>query len=107
MSAGRGRLALSKNGTFAGPLPWGFMPRFYFHLSNQIGFVPDEEGEEVADLDAAKLRAIENIRSILAGEVAEGRLDMNGSIQIAGANGAVIATVRFAEAVELYLEAGG
>lgn len=96
---------MSKNGTIAGRLASGFMPHFYFHLSNQIGYVPDEEGEDASDLDAAKMRAIENIRSILAGEIAEGRLDMNGSIEIAGADGAVIATVRFAEAVELYLEA--
>lgn len=81
------------------------MPRFYFHLYNQVGYVPDDEGQEAPDLDAARRRAIENIRSILSAEVAEGSLDLRGYIEIADAGGAVVATVRFAEAVELCLEA--
>lgn len=83
------------------------MPHFYFHLYNQVGFVPDEEGEDLPDLTAAKSRAIENIRSILAGEIGEGRLDLRGFIEIAGADGAIVASVRFAEALELYPEEGG
>lgn len=81
------------------------MPRFYFHLHNQIGEVPDEEGEDLPDLAAARARAIENIRSIMAGEIAEGRLDLRGSIDIADSGGAVVATVRFPEAVELHTDA--
>lgn len=82
------------------------MPHFYFHLYNQIGFVPDEEGEDLPDLATAKSRAIENIRSILAGEIGEGRVDLRGRIEIAREDGAIVASVRFAEALELYQEGG-
>ena len=84
------------------------MPRYYFHLWNGIGSVPDEEGEEIHDLLAARFRAIENIRSILKGDIDEGLIDLTGHIDIADEAGAVLERVHFAQAVVLRLpEQGG
>jgi len=34
------------------------MPRFYFHVCNGNGFTEDEEGQELADVEAARARAV-------------------------------------------------
>lgn len=77
------------------------MRRFYFHLDNRIGHLRDEEGQELADLAAARWAAIINIRSLLKADIDEGLLDFHGQIEIADELGAVLAVVRFSEAVEL------
>jgi hypothetical protein len=43
--------------------------RFFLHVQNGIGFVPDKEGVCLCGLDAARAQAIVSIRSILAEEV--------------------------------------
>ena len=77
------------------------MHRFYFHLDNRIGLLRDEEGQELADLSAAKASAVSNIRSILKSDIDEGLIDLRGKIEIADERGTVLEVVRFAEAVEL------
>ena len=48
------------------------MPRFYFHLRNDLS-VDDEEGVELPDLAAARDHAIYNARSIAAENAHAGR----------------------------------
>jgi len=77
------------------------MRRFFFHIHNGIGFVPDKEGVVLAHLDAARDQAIASIRSILAEEImASGLIDLGGWIDIVDQDGTVTA-VRFGEAVEV------
>lgn len=80
------------------------MPRYYFHIRDGIGDARDEEGLEVADADAARAKAVEGIRSILAEDVKEGLLDLRGGVDIADEAGAVVLSVAFADAVELRLD---
>ena len=80
--------------------------RYYFHLENGFGIARDEEGQEMADLAAAKAFAIDSIRSILKGDLVAGVIDLRGKIEIADGQGAVLAVVRFPEAVEVR-ESGG
>jgi hypothetical protein len=82
------------------------MPRFYLHVHNRIGSARDEEGADFPDLDTARVRAIEGIRSILSDEARQGMIDFRGRIEIAAATGDVIETVSFIEAFELHLEDG-
>lgn len=77
------------------------MARFYLHVINRLGSAPDEEGTELPDARAAEARAIEGIRSILADEAKTGRLDLDGRIEIADENGAIVRTVPFEEAFEI------
>ena len=75
------------------------MPRFYFHLHNSVD-VADEEGVELPDLEAARAHAVKLVRYEF-GEAAkaEGRIVLSHRIDIEDESGAVLATVRFAEAV--------
>jgi hypothetical protein len=40
------------------------VPRFYFHLFNDVD-VPDEEGIELPDLDAARAAAVQQARGMI------------------------------------------
>jgi hypothetical protein len=82
------------------------MPRFFFHLHNRIGAVPDEEGQELPGLEAATSVAVQNIRSILAEDARTGVIDLKGRVDIADERGQVRATVRYAEAVQVKPEDG-
>jgi hypothetical protein len=80
------------------------MPRFYLHIHNSNGKTVDEEGQEVADVEAARATAIAGIRSVLADEILRGSLDLRGRIEIEDEAGAVRAVVAFSEALRLRLD---
>jgi len=76
------------------------MARYYLHIRNG-GYSEDLEGQELPDLDAARLAAIDGVRSLLSEEARQGQLDLSGSIEIADGDGKVLLVVPFREAVEL------
>ena len=76
------------------------MPRFYFHLRNDLS-VDDEEGVELPDLAAARDHAIYNARSIAAENVHAGKLSLSHRIEIADERGTIVATVQFGDAVSV------
>lgn len=80
------------------------VPRYYLHLINGVGETRDEEGQEAVDLDGARIRAVQGIRSILSDDVAHGRLDLRGRIEIADADGTCLGVVPFSDALDLQLE---
>ena len=52
------------------------MPRYFLHIRDGDELIPDEEGTELPDLDAAKAEAIAGARDILAEKLRSGeRLD--------------------------------
>jgi hypothetical protein len=77
------------------------VPRFYFHLHNDVD-VPDHEGAELPHLEAAIVRASSYARN-LVGELAkdEGRIVLHHRIDIEDENGAVLETVRFGDVVKV------
>jgi len=77
------------------------MPRFYFHLHNDID-VPDEEGSEHADLAAARIYAECNAREMM-GELLkeEGRVALHHTIDIKDSSGRVLDTVIFRDVVRV------
>lgn len=77
------------------------MPRYRFNVDNGTGFVADEEGRELADLDAARAEGLKGVRSILAEDVLAGRLDLEGRLDVVGEAGEILLTIRFAEAVKV------
>jgi hypothetical protein len=77
------------------------MPRFYYHVRNGFGFAEDEEGVELADLEAAKQHAIEGARSLRSADVAEGELDLRGRIEITDAAGACVLVLPFRDALRI------
>ncbi len=75
------------------------MPHFYLHLCNGQGLVEDEEGRDYPDLEAARAEAVDGLRSIMAGEVRGGALNIAAFIEIEDEKRQHVATVHFAEAV--------
>lgn len=76
------------------------MPRFYFHLRNDL-VVDDDEGMELPNLAAARDHAVFNARSIAAENVHKGRLNLSHRIEIAADSGQILSTVTFADAVQV------
>lgn len=75
--------------------------RYYFHLHNDMD-VPDHEGKELPDLQAAREWARSQARALF-GQLAkdEGRVTLHHHIDIEDENGTVLDTVRFADAVKV------
>jgi hypothetical protein len=80
------------------------MPLFFMNIRNAAGFVLDDEGQELPDLDAARAEAIGGIRSVLAEEVRAGVLNLHGQIEIRDADDALLAVVPYSEALQLILD---
>ena len=76
------------------------MPRYFFHLHNDLE-TRDEEGLELPDLAAARDVADHEARAMAAQSVANGQLDLNHSIEVTDESGATVLVVRFGEAVEI------
>jgi hypothetical protein len=79
------------------------MPRYYLNLHNRIGFIRDEEGHDLPDLEAATQLARESIRSIISEEIKEGVIDLRGKIDIADERGQVLSQLPFRDAVEVHM----
>lgn len=75
------------------------MPQFYLHIYNDHGDAEDDEGLEVPSLAVAREKAVQGIRSLLAAEVENGSINLDGRIDIKDPRGAVLLTVPFKEAV--------
>jgi hypothetical protein len=83
------------------------MARYYLHISNGGGYSEDPEGQELPDLEAARASAIEGARSLLSEEARQGQLDLSGRIDIADADGNILLSVPFGDAVKLRLDRKG
>jgi hypothetical protein len=79
------------------------MPHYYLNVCNMDVQARDEEGQELANLEAARWEAIASIRSILSHELAEGRLDLRGEIRIENARRDVVRVVPYADALEIMI----
>jgi hypothetical protein len=76
------------------------MPQFFFHIVNDID-VPDSEGQDLDNLAAANLKAIDYARDLAAAAVRQGRLDLRHRIEIKGEDGDILHTVTFGDAIEV------
>jgi hypothetical protein len=80
---------------------FGEVPKYYFHLHNDMD-VPDEEGTDLPDLEAARDYAIRQARVTFAETAKDtGRVVMDHRIDIEDEQGAVVDTVRFRDAVRV------
>ena len=77
------------------------MPLFYFNIHNGNGLTEDEEGRELPDEGAARAEALQGIRSILAEDVRQGRLDLHGRIEVLDAAKRPLFAVTYADAVRI------
>lgn len=77
------------------------MTRFYFNLHECGHCTPDDEGVLLADVSAAREKAVAEARAIMSAEVAEGRLCLSCSIEVLAEDGRAAVNVPFAEALVL------
>ena len=77
------------------------MPLYYFNIHNGDGLTGDEEGRELPDDGAAHAEALQGIRSILAEEVRQGRLDLDGRIEVLDGAKRPLFSVTYAEALRI------
>jgi hypothetical protein len=73
------------------------MPRYFFHLHNDVD-APDEEGTELRDAGAARDFAIEAARDLVCADIHKGHLNLDHRIEVKDAEGAHVLTVTFREA---------
>lgn len=74
------------------------MPIYYFHLYNDE-IIIDEQGQELADREAAQAVAQANAREMACAEVMAGSLNLAHRIDVADKTGDVLSTVRFGDIV--------
>ncbi|WP_254447580.1 hypothetical protein [Sphingomonas sp. ID1715] len=78
------------------------MPRYFIHIWNSTGFVPDEEGQELTDADTAIGAALDSIRSIVSEEARSGLIELRGRARVEDDQGRTVAEFPFGEAFDLY-----
>lgn len=70
------------------------MPRFFFHIVDDVAFTRDDEGQEFDDLAAACDEAKRTIGEILAYEVTGGMNNVHLSIMIDDETGVRVANIK-------------
>jgi CRP-like cAMP-binding protein len=80
--------------------------RYFIHLWNGIGFVEDEEGQELPDREAAIQSALDSVRSIVSEDARQGLIDLNGRVSIADQQGQTVAELVFRGSIFASKEGG-
>ena len=57
------------------------MPRYYFHVFNDVVAI-DEEGIELPDLDAAREQAMDSARELVCESIHKGHLNLDHRIEV-------------------------
>ena len=81
----------------------GVMPRFFFNLRNSIGFLKDDEGQELQDPEQARATAIHAVRSIISEESRTGLVDLRGRIEVVDEGNMLVLTLPFSDAIEVHI----
>jgi hypothetical protein len=77
------------------------VPRYFFHLRNDLN-ADDEEGAELPDLDAARERAKAFALDMAAASILEHqKLNLHHRIEIADASGAILEVIEFRDVLTL------
>lgn len=77
------------------------MSRYFFHVRNQVSYVRDEIGCDLASSDLARSRAAEAAGEILTSDLRDGRTVVAFDIQVDGESGERLFTVHIAGSVDL------
>jgi hypothetical protein len=79
----------------------GIVPRYHFHLYDDMD-VPDDEGREFPNLEAARDRASFEARALFAAMAEDqGRVVLAHRIDVEDEQGLTLATVRFGDVVKI------
>ena len=76
------------------------MPRYFFHLYDDI-VAQDDEGMELPNIDAARLKALSGARDVIAEQVRRGYFVRSHWIDVVDVQGEPVLTVTFRDAVDI------
>ena len=76
------------------------MTRYFFHVYDDI-VACDEEGIELPNMDAARLKALQGARELIAEQVAHGFVVLSHWIDVTDGEGAVVIHLPFKDAFEI------
>ncbi len=76
------------------------MPRYFFHVYDDI-IAHDEEGTELPNVAAARLKALIGARDIIAAQVKRGYFVLSHWIDAVDEHGEPVMTVTFRDAVDV------
>jgi hypothetical protein len=75
------------------------VPTYFFHVRGGLGDVEDGEGSAHADERSAEAFALAGARSLIAGDVLDGILDLSARIDVEDEAGQLVFSLPFAETV--------
>jgi hypothetical protein len=73
------------------------MPQYFFHICDDLGTVPDDEGTYFEDDEAAKVEGESSARELLVHNIRSRKPLANRRIEVTTNTGEVIATYRLCE----------
>jgi hypothetical protein len=79
----------------------GAVARYFFHLHECGVFIPDEEGQELDDAEAARRQAVLEARHVMAAEVQTGKLCLSCRIEVVDETQRPVLAMPFKAALEL------
>ena len=80
------------------------MPRFFMHLRDGSDELLDNEGMELLDLDAVRLKVLTAARDIIAGDLRNGIIDLRFRIEAENEGGEIVYTLPFRHAFNIIPE---
>ncbi|PZU79101.1 MAG: hypothetical protein DI546_01625 [Rhizobium sp.] len=78
------------------------MIRFYFNVVAAASRILDEEGRELADLDAARAEAIQDARALMSEAILSGKDISDRSVEICDEAGRTVLVVPFSDAINRF-----
>ena len=69
------------------------MPRFYFHVNAGDELIPDDEGDDLPTIEAARRQAFVSARELLAGAIKGGKVEFPEAVVIADEAGHILEIV--------------
>ena len=76
------------------------MPRYFFHLRDDVD-VDDDEGSVLRDVTAARTKAVEGARELMCATLKEGYINLNHYILVTDEGGEVLFELPFSGAVQV------
>jgi hypothetical protein len=75
--------------------------RYFFHLRENGAYLIDDEGLDLADMDAVRAAATAGARSVIASEVMAGRVPLQAVVEVDDEDGRRVMTLPFKDVVLL------
>jgi len=77
------------------------MARYFFHLRDGVERLLDPQGQAIDDPHSIAAIAMKEARALIAQEALNGRIDLGQRLEIEDDNGAIVHTLRFADAIRI------